>query len=70
MKKNEKLKKSARVNNWADFKFTFEDEIDKALTDGYTQNQDFFGVLLNNEAFKKRIAQVFVDDVYKSLKDK
>lgn len=55
MKKNEKLKKSACVNNRADFKFTFEDEIDKALTDGYTQNQDFFGVLLNNDSFKKEL---------------
>lgn len=33
------------------------------------QNQDFFGVLLNNEQFKKRIAQMFIDDVYNSLKD-
>ncbi len=68
MKKNEKLKQSAKVNNREDFKFTFNDEIDNALTEGYIQNQDFFGVLLNNESFKKRIAQVFVDDVYKSLK--
>lgn len=69
MKKNEKLKKSARINNRADFKFTFEDEIDKALTDGYTQNQDFFGILLNNNSFKKRIAQIFVDDVYQSMQE-
>lgn len=69
MKKNEKLKESAKVNNREDFKFTFNDEIDNALTEGYMQNQDFFGVLLNNESFKKRIAQVFVDDVYKSLKE-
>ena len=65
---NIKLKQSAKVNNREDFKFTFNDEIDNALTEGYIQNQDFFGVLLNNESFKKRIAQVFVDDVYKSLK--
>ncbi|GAA2837250.1 hypothetical protein [Pseudolactococcus raffinolactis] len=59
MKKNEKLKKSARVNNRADFKFTFEDEIDKALTDGYTQNQDFFGVLLNNDSLKKEVPRFY-----------
>lgn len=70
MKKNEKLKESAKVNSREDFRFTFDDEIDNALTDGYMQNQDFFGVLLNNEAFKKRIAQVFIDDVYNNLKDK
>ncbi len=59
MKKNEKLKKSARVNNRADFKFTFEDEIDKALTDGYTQNQDIFGVLLNNDSLKKEVPRFY-----------
>ena len=59
MKKNEKLKKSARVNNRADFKFTFEDEIDKASTDGYTQNQDFFGVLLNNDSLKKEVPRFY-----------
>ena len=59
MKKNEKLKKSARVNNRAAFKFTFEDEIDKALTDGYTQNQDFFGVLLNNDSLKKEVPRFY-----------
>lgn len=49
--------------------FSFEDEIDNALTEGYIQNQDFFGVLLNNDDFKKRIAKLFIDDVYRSLKD-
>ncbi|CAH1851218.1 type I restriction endonuclease subunit R [Convivina intestini] len=70
MKKNQKLKQSAQVNSRDDFKFTFNDEIDTALTDGYAQNQDFFRVLLNNNEFKKRVAQVFVDDVYNSLKEK
>ncbi len=68
MKKNPKLKQSALVNSREDFEFSFEDEIDKALTDGYTQNQDFFGVLLSNEDFKKRIAKMFIDDVYQSFK--
>lgn len=69
MKKNNKLRQSAQVNSRDDFKFTFNDEIDSALIEGYKQNQDFFGVLLNNESFKKRVAQVFVDDVYRSLKN-
>lgn len=69
MKKNEKLRQSAKVNSREDFEFSFEDEIDNALTEGYMQNQDFFGVLLNNDTFKKRIAKLFIDDVYRSLKD-
>lgn len=70
MKKNDKLKQSAQVNSREDFTFSFEDEIDNALTEGYSQNQDFFGVLLNNEQFKKRIAKMFIDDVYRSLREK
>lgn len=69
MKKNETLKRSAKVNSREDFEFSFEDEIDNVLTEGYTQNQDFFGVLLNNPQFKKRIAKLFIEDVYRSLKD-
>ena len=69
MKKNEKLKQSAKVNSREDFAFSFEDEIDNALTEGYMQNQDFFGVLLNNDDFKKRIAKLFIDDVYRSLRN-
>lgn len=68
MKKNPKLKESAQVNSREDFTFSFEDEIDNALTEGYMQNQDFFGVLLNNADFKKRIAKLFIDDVYRSLR--
>ena len=68
LKKNDKLKRSAQVNNRDDFKFVFDEQIDEALTDGFMQNQDFFGALLNNEQFKKRVAQMFVDDVYNSFK--
>ncbi|MCL2112687.1 MAG: DEAD/DEAH box helicase family protein [Streptococcaceae bacterium] len=68
LKKNEKLKQSAKVNSRDDFKFAFDRQIDEALTAGFMQNQDFFGALLNNEQFKKRVAQMFVDDVYNSFK--
>ncbi|MGL4482752.1 MAG: hypothetical protein ACRCTW_09590 [Lactococcus garvieae] len=69
LKKNKRLEASAQVNTREDFRFTLDDEMDNALTEGYMQNQDFFGALLNNEAFKKRIAQVFVEDVYRSFKN-
>ena len=68
LKKNARLKQSAHVNSREDFKFAFEEEIDNALTEGYSQSQDLFGALLNNEAFKKRMANIFLNDVYKSLK--
>lgn len=69
LKKNTRLKQSAHVNSREDFKFAFEEEIDNALTEGYSQSQDLFGALLNNEAFKKRMANIFLNDVYKSLKE-
>ncbi|MCE2085636.1 DEAD/DEAH box helicase [Streptococcus thermophilus] len=69
LKKNARLKQSAHVNSREDFKFAFEEEIDNALTEGYSQSQDLFGVLLNNETFKKRMANIFLNDVYKSLKE-
>ena len=69
LKKNARLKQSAHVNSREDFKFAFEEEIDNALTEGYSQSQDLFGALLNNEAFNKRIANIFLNDVYKSLKE-
>ena len=69
LKKNARLKQSAHVNSREDFKFAFEEEIDNALTEGYSQSQDLFGALLNNETFKKRMANIFLNDVYKSLKE-
>ena len=68
MKKNPRLKQSARVNSREDFVFAFEEEIDNALIEGYSQSQDLYGALLNNDSFKKRIANIFIDDVFKSLK--
>ena len=69
MKKNPRLKQSARVNSREDFVFAFEEEIDNALIEGYSQSQDLYGALLNNDSFKKRVANIFIDDVFKSLKE-
>ena len=68
MKKNPRLKQSARVNSREDFVFAFEEEIDNVLIEGYSQSQDLYGALLNNDSFKKRVANIFIDDVFKSLK--
>ena len=68
MKKNPRLKQSARVNSREDFVFAFEEEIDNALIEGYSQSQDLYGALLNNDSLKKKVANIFFDDVYKSLK--
>jgi type I restriction enzyme R subunit len=67
--KDEKLKASAKTNTSADFHFTYDDSIKDALIKGYDQNEDFFTLLLDNEKLRKDLMHVFIDDVYKKLKD-
>lgn len=50
------------------FKFTYNDCLDEALLDGYDQNKDFFKLLLDNDEMKARIMNIFMEDVYESLK--
>lgn len=68
--KSEKLQQSALVNSEDEFKFSYFDDIDDALVQGLEQNQDFFTMLLNNDAIKKQVLGVFVTEVYKTLKKK
>lgn len=66
--KSEILKTSAKNNTVANFSFPYFEEIDKALIDGISQNQDFFSLLLNNEELKKEVLSVFTDEIYKTLR--
>ena len=68
--KSEKLKQSAKVNKEPDFEFSFYDNVDQALIDGWAQNKDFFGMLLDerNEELKRRMLGIFVPEVYRQLK--
>jgi type I restriction enzyme R subunit len=68
--KDEKLKASAKTNTLKDFHFSFDDSVNDALLGGYEQNEDFYSLLLNNEDPKKRVMHVFIEDVYKFLKEK
>ena len=67
--KNERLKDSAKNNSLKDFKFAFFDAVQDALLDGYEQNQDFFTLLLDNEDNTRKLAQVFLEDTYKNLRE-
>ena len=68
MMKSEELKASAIVNEPNDFEFTYFDNIDDALVEGLSQNQDFFSLLLNNEEIKKEVLGVFANEIYRSLR--
>ena len=63
--KSDKLKTSARNNTQQDFEFTYFDDIDDALIEGLSQNQDFFSMLLSNDEMKR---QVLADMEYFQMK--
>jgi type I restriction enzyme R subunit len=67
--KDEKLKASAKTNTLGDFRFSYDDSVKDALLNGYEQNEDFYSLLLNNEELKKKLMHVFIEDVYKNLRD-
>ena len=66
--KSDKLKRSAKNNSVEDFEFSYFDNIDDALIEGLSQNQDFFSLLLDNDDVKKEILGIFSEEIYKSLR--
>lgn len=45
------------------------DDIDDALIEGLSQNQDFFSMLLSNDEMKRQVLGIFADEIYKSLRN-
>lgn len=52
-----------------DFKFAYFDAVQDALIEGYEQNQDFFALLLDNDERKRELMQVFLEEIYKTLRE-
>lgn len=67
--KSDELKASAKNNSEKDFEFAYFDNIDDALIEGLSQNQDFFTLLLQNEDIKKEVLGIFADEIYRSLRE-
>lgn len=67
--KSERLKTSAKNNTVQDFEFSYFDDIDDALIEGLSQNQDFFSLLLSNDDIKRQVLGIFTDEIYKSLRE-
>jgi type I restriction enzyme R subunit len=67
--KSDKLKTSAKNNSQKDFEFTYFDDIDDALIEGLSQNQDFFSLMLSNDEMKRQVLGIFSSEIYKSLRD-
>lgn len=66
--KSEKLKISAKNNSEKDFEFSYFDSIDNALIDGLEQNQDFYSLLLKDDEMKRDYLKIFLDEIYKTLR--
>jgi type I restriction enzyme R subunit len=67
--KSNKLKTSAKNNTQRDFEFSYFDDIDDALIEGLSQNQDFFSMLLSNDEMKRQVLGIFSEEIYKSLRE-
>ena len=67
--KSDKLKTSAKNNSEKDFEFSYFDNIDNALIEGLSQNQDFFSLLLSNDDIKKQVLGIFAGEIYKDLRN-
>ena len=70
MMQSDELKASALVNDQNNFEFTYFDNIDDALIEGLSQNQDFFTLLLNNNDMKRDVLGIFASEIYRSLREK
>lgn len=68
--KSDKLKTSAKNNSVKDFEFSYFDDIDDALIEGLSQNEDFFSLLLKNDDIKHDVLGIFTEEIYKSLRKK
>lgn len=66
--KDARLRASAKNNPFPDFKFTYKDSVSDALVAGYDENVDFYTLLLGNEELRDKITEVYMKEVYESLR--
>lgn len=66
--KDARLRTSAKNNPFSDFKFTYKDSVSDALVAGYDENVDFYTLLLGNEELRDKITEVYMKEVYESLR--
>ena len=59
----------ARVSSNTMKQFSYFDDIDDALIEGLSQNQDFFSMLLSNDEMKRQVLGIFSGEIYKSLRE-
>lgn len=68
IKASDELKAKACSNTAKNFELAYFDSIDDALLEGWSQNQDFFSLLLNNKDIKQQLMGIFAGEIYNSLR--
>lgn len=69
MKANPDLMASAANNTVNDFELAYYSNIEDALVEGLSQNQEFFTMLLQQEELQKEVLGIFLEDIYNSLRN-
>lgn len=69
LKDNEELEIKARNNSFDDFKYAFEPTFLDGVVREYDKNQTFYGKILQDEAFRNKLMNLLMLDVYGSFKE-
>lgn len=63
------IERISKNNSSKEFETTYYDNIDDALIEGLNQNEDFFTLLLNHPEMKKEVMGIFIEELYKRLRN-
>ena len=66
---DEGIQKSARANTRKDFRTRVDECTEDKLAEGYQNNEELYGFLLNNQDACRQLIHAFVDDLYDGLRD-
>ena len=69
LSRQKELHASAKSNTEKDFEFSFYSKLDDALVEGFSQNESFYSLLLNNDEVKRKVMGIFVPVLYKMFKN-
>ncbi|WP_165171447.1 DEAD/DEAH box helicase family protein [Adlercreutzia sp. ZJ242] len=67
LKKDEKIRRSAKVNTKRDFVNTLDDQTEAALVENYDKNTDWYAFLLDQREIRKDLIHILVDELFEGL---
>ncbi len=69
LKNDEDLKLKAMVNSYEVFKHAFEPTFTDRVIAEYNKNTDFYGRILQDESFRKKLMEMLMLDIYTSFRE-